>query len=286
MIDAILYQVFTGLFRSSYYWLIASGLTLIFGVTRVVNFAHAAFFVLGGYTALTMFALTGNFVLTVLASAAVVGLVGLLSELAFLRPLYKIENIYQLLMTFALTLIINDMSKFIWGPESRSIPLPRDLSTVVFIGARPFPVFYFVVIGLAVATLFLLYYLIEKTFWGLKVRATWRDLQVAESLRINSRRIFSTTFLLGSFLAGLGGSFMIAFTPVAPGLGDSLIITAFIIVVIAGLGNLVGAFIASIIIGISESLFILFVPEVDILLIFVIMTVVLLVRPWGIFGER
>ncbi|MCS6784619.1 MAG: branched-chain amino acid ABC transporter permease, partial [Candidatus Caldarchaeum sp.] len=209
-----------------------------------------------------------------------------LSERLLLRPLYKIENIYQLLMTFALTLIINDVSKLTWGPESRSIPLPKELATTVMLGMRPFPLFYILVIAIAVATLLLLYYLIEKTFWGLKVRATWRDLVTAESLRINSRRIFSSTFLVGSLLAGLGGAVMVAFTPVAPGLGDSLIITAFIIVVIAGLGNLVGAFVASIIIGISESLFVLFLPEVDILLIFVIMVVVLLVRPWGIFGER
>ncbi|MCS7127156.1 MAG: branched-chain amino acid ABC transporter permease [Thaumarchaeota archaeon] len=286
MIDAILYQAFTGLFRSSYYWLIASGLTLIFGVTRVVNFAHATFFVLGGYTALTVHSLTGNFVLSVLGSAALVALVGLASEVALLRPLYRIENLYQLLMTFALTLIINDASKIIWGPESRSLPLPRELSAAVYIGPRPFPLFYLVVIGLAFATLALLYYLIERTFWGLKVKATWRDLHVAEALRIDSRGIFSRTFMLGSFLAGLGGAFMVAFTPVAPGLGDSLIIVAFVIVVIAGLGNLLGAFISSMIIGVSESLFIMFVPEVDILLIFVIMTVVLLVRPWGIFGER
>ncbi|MEM1948069.1 MAG: branched-chain amino acid ABC transporter permease [Candidatus Caldarchaeum sp.] len=286
MIDIIFYQLFTGLFRASYYWLIAAGLTLIFGVTRVVNFAHAAFFVLGGYVALTFFALTGNFVVTVLLSGLLIGVIGAVAEILLLRRLYRIENIYQLLMTFGLTLVINDVTKYIWGPASQTTRLPRELATAVLIGDRAFPAFYFVVIGLAVATLLLLYYLIEKTFWGLKVRATWRDLFVAESLRINTRRIFTVTFFIGSLLAGVGGATMVAFTPVAPGLGDSLIITAFIIVVIAGLGNLFGAFIASMLVGISESIFILFFPEVDILLIFAIMVAVLLVRPWGIFGER
>ncbi|MEM1945624.1 MAG: branched-chain amino acid ABC transporter permease [Candidatus Caldarchaeum sp.] len=286
MLETILYQLFTGVFRASYYWLIASGLTLIFGVTRVVNFAHATFFVLGGYVALTVYELTNNFIATVLISALVVSLVAVLSETSLLRPLYRIESIYQLLMTFALTLIINDLSKFIWGAESRSIPLPKELSTIVSVGTRPFPLFYFLVIGLSIASLFLLYYLIEKTFWGLKVRATWRDIFVAESLRINTRRIFTATFFIGSLLAGFGGATMVAFTPVAPGLGDSLIITAFIIVVIAGLGNLFGAFVSSLMIGMLESLLVLYIPEVDILLIFVIMTAVLLVRPWGIFGER
>ncbi|MEM4290560.1 MAG: branched-chain amino acid ABC transporter permease [Candidatus Caldarchaeum sp.] len=278
--------MFTGIFRASYYWLIASGLTLIFGVTRVVNFAHAAFFVLGGYVALTIYGLTANFMATVLISALVVGLVSAVSEISLLRPLYRIEGIYQLLMTFALTLIINDLTKFIWGAQSRSIPLPRELSTAIFIGARPFPIFYFLVIGLSIASLFLLYYLIEKTFWGLKVRATWRDIYSAESLRINTRRIFTATYFIGSLLAGLGGATMVAFTPVAPGLGDSLIITAFVIVVIAGLGNLFGAFVCSLLIGVLESMLVLYTPEVDILLIFLIMTAVLLVRPWGIFGER
>ncbi|MEM4187325.1 MAG: branched-chain amino acid ABC transporter permease, partial [Candidatus Caldarchaeum sp.] len=194
MLETILYQLFTGVFRASYYWLIASGLTLIFGVTRVVNFAHATFFVLGGYVALTVYELTNNFIATVLISALVVSLVAVLSETSLLRPLYRIESIYQLLMTFALTLIINDLSKFIWGAESRSIPLPKELSTIVSVGTRPFPLFYFLVIGLSIASLFLLYYLIEKTFWGLKVRATWRDIFVAESLRINTRRIFTATF--------------------------------------------------------------------------------------------
>ncbi|MEM4287563.1 MAG: branched-chain amino acid ABC transporter permease [Candidatus Caldarchaeum sp.] len=286
MLETILYQLFTGVFRASYYWLIASGLTLIFGVTRVVNFAHATFFVLGGYVALTVYGFTNNFIATVLISALVVSLVGVLSETSLLRPLYRIESLYQLLMTFALTLIINDLSKFIWGAESRSIPLPKELSAIVSVGARPFPLFYFHVIGLSIASLFLLYYLIEKTFWGLKVRATWRDISVAESLRINTRRIFTATFFIGSLLAGFGGATMVAFTPVAPGLGDSLIITAFIIVVIAGLGNLFGAFVSSLMIGMLESLLVLYIPEVDILLIFVIMTAVLLVRPWGIFGER
>lgn len=286
MIDAIFYQLFAGLFRASYYWLIASGLTLIFGVTRVVNFAHAALFVLGGYVALTIHSLTSNFALSIIASAAIVGAVGIITEIGLLRVLYKTESLYQLLMTFALTLMINDGTKVIWGAESKSLALPKQLATAVVVGERTFPLFYFLVIGLAVISFVVLYYLIEKTFWGLKVRATWRDLAVAESLKINTKRIFTSTFFIGSVLAGLGGATMVAFTPIAPGLGDSLIITAFIIVVIAGLGNLVGAYAASLIVGVAESLFILFFPEVDILLIFAIMVVVLMVRPWGLFGER
>ncbi|MEM1954445.1 MAG: branched-chain amino acid ABC transporter permease [Nitrososphaerota archaeon] len=286
MLDLISYQLTMGLFRASYYWLIASGLTLIFGVTRVINFSHAALFVLGGYAAISVFGVTGNFWVAVAASSLIVGLVGVTIEVLLLRRLYRVDPLYQLLMTFAATLIINDATKLIWGPASRSLTLPTELATPVRIGALSVPAVIPLVISVALGVAILLYFALEKTFWGLKVQATWRDIFMAEALRINSRSIFTTTFLLGSVLAGFGGATMVSFTPVAPGLGDHLIITAFIIVVIAGLGNLVGAYIASLIVGVAESLFIAFFPEVDILLIFAIMVAVLLVRPWGIFGER
>jgi len=275
-----------GLFRSSYYWLIASGLTLIFGVTRVINFAHAAFFVLGGYIALTVEILTGNFWLSVAVATLAVGMIGMSVERVLVKPLYKVEILYQLLITFAVTLIINDAYKLIWGPASRSMKLPAEFALPVWIAGRSYPLFFFMIIAIALAVFILLYMVLEKTFWGLKVRSTWRDVTMAQALRINTGRIYTTTFFIGSLLAGFGGALMVAFQPVAPALGDSLIITAFIIVVLAGLGNLMGAYISSILIGVLESLFILFLPIVDILLIFVIMAAVLLVRPWGLFGEK
>jgi len=286
MLELLGHQLLTGLFRSSYYWLIASGLTLIFGVTRVVNFAHAAFFVLGGYIALTVDILTGNFWLSVATSTIAVGLLGMAVERGLVKPLYRVESLYQLLITFAVTLIINDASKLIWGAASRSMKIPAELALPVKIAGRSYPLFFFFIIATAVAVFILLYIVLEKTFWGLKVKSTWRDVSMAQALRINTGRIYTTTFFIGSLLAGFGGACMVAFTPVAPGLGDSLIITAFIIVVIAGLGNLIGAYVSSILIGVAESLFLLYLPELDILLIFVIMAVVLLVRPWGLFGEK
>ncbi len=286
MLELLGHQILAGLFRSSYYWLIASGLTLIFGVTRVINFAHAAFFVLGGYIALTVDILTGNFWLSVAVATLAVGMLGMSVERVLVKPLYKVESLYQLLITFAVTLIINDASKLIWGAASRSMKIPAELASPIWIAGRSYPLFFFIIISTAVAVFVLLYMVLEKTFWGLKVKSTWRDVTMAQALRINTGRIYTTTFSIGCLLAGFGGALMVAFTPVAPGLGDSLIITAFIIVVIAGLGNLIGAYVSSILIGVAESLFLLYLPEFDILLIFVIMAAVLLVRPWGLFGER
>ena len=286
MLELLIHQILAGLFRASYYWLIASGLTLIFGVTRVINFAHAAFFVLGGYIALTIDSLTGNFWIAVAVATLTIGYIGAAVEMGLIKPLYKIENLYQLLITFAVTLIVNDASKLIWGAASRSMKLPTELAISVKLAGRSYPLFYFFVITIAIIVFIALYIALEKTFWGLKVKSTWRDVTMAQALRINTGRVYTTTFFIGSLLAGFGGASMVAFTPVAPGLGDSLIVTAFVIVVLAGLGNLFGAYVSSIIIGIAESMFLLFIPELDILLIFVIMAAVLLVRPWGLFGER
>jgi branched-subunit amino acid ABC-type transport system permease component len=286
MLELLIHQILAGLFRASYYWLIASGLTLIFGVTRVINFAHAAFFVLGGYIALTIDSLTGNFWIAVAVATLTIGCIGAAVEMGLIKPLYKIENLYQLLITFAVTLIVNDASKLIWGAASRSMKLPTELAISVKLAGRSYPLFYFFVITIAIIVFIALYIALEKTFWGLKVKSTWRDVTMAQALRINTGRVYTTTFFIGSLLAGFGGACMVAFTPVAPGLGDSLIVTAFVIVVLAGLGNLFGAYVSSIIIGIAESMFLLFIPELDILLIFVIMAAVLLVRPWGLFGER
>jgi branched-subunit amino acid ABC-type transport system permease component len=286
MLELLIHQILAGLFRASYYWLIASGLTLIFGVTRVINFAHAAFFVLGGYIALTIDSLTGNFWIAVAVATLTIGCIGAAVEMGLIKPLYKIENLYQLLITFAVTLIVNDASKLIWGAASRSMKLPTELAISVKLAGRSYPLFYFFVITIAIIVFIALYIALEKTLWGLKVKSTWRDVTMAQALRINTGRVYTTTFFIGSLLAGFGGACMVAFTPVAPGLGDSLIVTAFVIVVLAGLGNLFGAYVSSIIIGIAESMFLLFIPELDILLIFVIMAAVLLVRPWGLFGER
>jgi branched-subunit amino acid ABC-type transport system permease component len=283
----IFYQIFIGLYRASIYWLIASGLTIIFGVLRVVNFSQAVFLVLGGYLAYTFYyGFTGSFWLSILLASLCVGIIGVAVEVLLLKPLYKIDVTYQLLMTFAVSLIINDATKILWGKLPVSIPLPESLGIGVNILGRTYPLY----IVLMILTGLLIYVsvtiLINRTMWGLRVRATWRRPDVAESIGINTSIIYTSIFFLGGFIAGLGGSLMVAFSPVAPGLGDFLIVSAFIVTVIAGLGHLTGAYIASIIIGVSESLFTLYVPEIDLLLIYLIMAVSLLIRPQGILGER
>jgi branched-chain amino acid transport system permease protein len=281
----IFYQIFVGFYRASIYWLIASGLTIIFGVLRVVNFSQAALLVLGGYLAFTFYNITGSFWLAILFASLSVGLIGMIIEFS-LKSLYKIDVTYQLLMTFAVSLIIGDATKILWGKLPISIPLPEVLKTGINIFGRMYSLYMILVIMVGLTIYVLLMILINKTMWGLRVRATWRRREIAESLGINSSKIYTSVFILGSLVAGLGGGLMVAFSPVVPGLGDFLIVSAFIVTVIAGLGNLTGAYIASIIIGVLESLFTLYFPEIDLLLIYLIMAVVLLIRPQGILGER
>lgn len=285
-LSPVLYQILTGLYRASIYWLIASGLTLIFGVLRVVNFAQAVLLVLGGYMAYTFYTITGSFWAAIPLSAISVGLIGLLIERLLLKPLYKVEATYQLLITFAAALMINDLTKILWGRLPISVPMPDILSLGVSIFDRTVPLYVILIIAVGLAVYITMTALINGTMWGLRVRATWRRPEAAESLRINTSTIYSSVFFLGSFIAGMGGALMVSFSPVIPGLGDFLIVSAFIVTVIAGMGNLLGAYVASIIIGVSESLFALYLPEIDLLLIYLIMAVSLMIRPQGIFGER
>jgi len=282
----ILFQLFIGLYRASIYWLIASGLTLIFGVLRVVNISQAALLVLGGYLTYTFYKLTGSFLLSLPLAALSVGLVGLAIERLLLRPLYKVDATYQLLMTFAVTLIINDATKNIWGKLPLSVPLPEALSAGISFFGRVIPLYVILMIAAGLAVYLLIALLINRTMWGLRVRATWRRPYMAEALGINTGAVYASVFFLGSAISGLGGGLLVAFSPVVPGLGDFLIVSAFIVTVIAGMGHLTGAYIASILIGVSESIFTLYLPEVDLLLIYLIMAVSLLARPQGIFGER
>jgi branched-subunit amino acid ABC-type transport system permease component len=287
MIDlALLSQVAIGLYRGSFYWLLAAGLTLIFGVTRIVNFAHAAFFVLGGYLMYTFYVLTGSFLLSLIASLTVTGLLGALTEVTLIRRIYEVPPIYQLLLTFGVTLVVNDVQKLVWGKFPKYIDVPEYFKGSIQLGAISYSYYSLLVVVLGFLVFLLLHLIINKTIWGLRVRAVWRDPSVAQTLRINPRKLYTTIFLIGTALAGLGGSLIIVLHPVGPGLGDYLIVYAFIVVVMAGLGNIVGAFIVSLLIGVLSSVFTWLIPEADILLIYLIAAVCLLLRVGGLFGER
>lgn len=284
--ETFAYQGLIGLSLAMYLWLISAGLTIIFGVLGVLNFAHGSLFMVGAYMAYTFYGMLGlPFWLAVIASLAVVGLLGLVMERFFLRHLYHVDEAYQLLLTFGFILFLDDAVKLIWGGVFKIPHIPRFLDGASPVFGRPFPVYntFLIVMGVVVGVG--LWVLFEMTWWGRTVRATASDREMANALGINVPRVYSGVFVLGAVLAALGGALGTPVRVVAPGIGAVMIIQAFIITVIGGLGNLKGAFIGSLIVGVLSAYGTLFFPVFELFFVFSIMAVVLLVRPQGLFAR-
>ena len=281
-------QVLSALRQAAFLFLISSGLTLIFGVLNILNFAHGALYMLGAYFiyAVTL-QLTGpaGFLIALLAAPLGVAIIAVVIETGLLRRIYVQEEIYQLLLTFSLVLIIDDLAKIVFGPEYKSIPKPDSISGAVTIFGGTVPVYTLVVLVLAPAMALVLWYLLYKTRTGKIVRATSSDREMADALGINMSALFTLVFAFGAMLAGFGGALAGPARTVFPGVGTEVIIESFVVVVIGGLGNLWGALIGSILIGTLETVGIILFPEFEMSLIYLLMVAILVVRPWGLFGR-
>ncbi len=281
-------QVLSALRQAAFLFLISSGLTLIFGVLNILNFAHGSLYMLGAYFiyALTLH-LTGpaGFVIALLAAPLGVALVAVVIEMGLLRRIYVQEEIYQLLLTYSLVLIIDDLAKIVFGPEYKSIPKPDAISGAITIFGGTVPVYTLLVLGLAPAMALVLWYLLYKTRTGKIVRATSSDREMADALGINMSALFTLVFAFGAILAGFAGALAGPARTVFPGVGTEVIIESFVVVVIGGLGNLWGALIGSILIGTLETVGIVVFPEFEMALIYLLMVAILVVRPWGLFGR-
>lgn len=281
-------QVLSALRQAAFLFLISSGLTLVFGVLNILNFAHGALYMLGAYFiyALTLH-LTGpaGFVVALLAAPLGVALIAAVIETGLLRRIYVQEEIYQLLLTYALVLIIDDLAKIVFGPEYKSIPKPDAISGAVTILGGTVPVYTLLVLVLAPAMALVLWYLLYKTRTGKIVRATSSDREMADALGINMSALFTLVFAFGAILAGFGGALAGPARTVFPGVGTEVIIESFVVVVIGGLGNLWGALIGSLLIGTLETVGIIVFPEFEMSLIYLLMVAILVVRPWGLFGR-
>ncbi len=284
--DIIGYQGLIGVSLAMYLWLISAGLTIIFGVLGVINFAHGSLFMVGAYMAYTFYGPLGlPFGLSVLLSMAVVTILGLVMERGFLRRLYHLDHAYQLLLTFGFVLVLDDAVKIIWGGVFKIPPIPHFLEGAWPAFGRPFPVYNAFLIAVGILVGIVLWVLFEKTWWGRMVRATASDREMANAIGINVPWVFSSVFAVGAMLAALGGALGTPVRVAAPGIGAAMIIQAFIITVIGGLGSLKGAFVGSLIVGILSAYGTLFFPVFELFFSFVIMTVVLLVRPQGLFAQ-
>ncbi|QCS43081.1 branched-chain amino acid ABC transporter permease [Natrinema versiforme] len=280
-------DVVVGLSLGSRLFLIAVGLSLIFGVLGVLNFAHGAFYMLGAYFALSVATnVVDNFWLAVLLGALAVGVVGAAIEVATIRPLYeRLESdLDQLIVTFGFVLVIHEAVRYRWGSQSYRTDAPAILDFTVQIAGSQFRAYRLFVIVAAVAVMIGLWLFITKTYFGSLVRGTSSDREMASMLGVDVPRLYTAVFFAGSFLAGLGGALAAPIQSISPALGDQVIIDAFIIVVIGGLGSLSGAFVGAMVVGMMQSFATQFLGSGNMAVPFAAMVVVLLFKPEGLFG--
>ena len=286
MLEKLVFQGLIGLSFSMYLWLLSAGLTLVFGVLGILNFAHGSLFMLGAYAAFTFYGKLGiNFFLSIALSLISVGIVGAILERFFLRRIYEIDLPYQLILTFGFILIFDDLVKMVWGGVAMIPPMPRFLEGNISIIGRPFPLYNLFIIFAGLAVAIILWLLLEKTWWGRMIRASASDREMANAIGINIPLLFTTVFVFAAMLAALGGALGTPVRVAAPGIGTAMIIQAFVITVIGGLGNLKGAFVGALIVGILTAFGILLFPVFELFIIFVVMALVLMVKPEGLFGK-
>ncbi|WP_454675000.1 ABC transporter permease [Achromobacter pestifer] len=298
-LSGLLSQLLNGLADASALFLVAAGLSLIFGVTRVVNFAHGSFYMLGIYLAWTFTTYFGDgagYWAGLLLAALATGLIGAAAEWLVLKRLYQAPELFQLLATFALVLIIGDATLAIWGPEDLFAARAPGLSGAVQILGRRYPQYDLLLIAAGPVVLGLLWLLLMRTRWGRLLRAAAENRSMLAALGVNQAWLFTSAFTLGAFLAGLGGALAAPRVPATLGLDLEIIASAFVVVVVGGLGSIPGAFLAALLICSVKAVFV-FLGQVQIgpwvfnlskltlLAEFAVMAVVLVVRPWGLLGK-
>lgn len=284
----LLVHALTGLAGASSLFLVASGLTVIFGVTRVVNFAHGSLTMLGAYLGWTILTRLPRdpawFALGVAGTAAGLAALGALLEMGLLRRLYRSPELFQLLATFGVVLIVQDAALALWGPDDLTISRPAWLRAFVRIAGERFPVYDLVRIAIGPAVLALLW-LVFRTRWGRLVRAATWDRDMVGALGVDQRMLFTSVFALGAGLAGFAGALGLPDGSANLGIDLSVITDAFVVVVIGGLGSITGAYLASVLIGLLQALGVVLIPKATLVLVFVVMAGVLVLRPNGLLGR-
>jgi len=281
-------QFLTGLASAASLFLVASGLSIIFGVTRIVNFAHGAFYMLGAYMAFSLterFSGALGFWGGILVAAILVAAVGVLVEMVLLRRIYHSPELFQLLATFGLTLMVEDLVVLIWGPADQlGRRAPGFKGAVDFFGQN-IPSYDLFLIVLGPSVLAILWLLFRRTRWGILVRAATQDRDMVAALGVNQKWLFTSVFAVGVFLAALGGALQIPRDAVNHAMDLRIIVEVFVVVVIGGLGSIMGAFVAAVLVSELNAFGILIFPKISIILVFLVMAAVLIVRPWGLFGK-
>jgi len=285
----LLVQLLSGLANAMFLFLVASGLSLIFGVTRIVNFAHGSFYMLAAYLTYSLAAALplgpGSFYAGALMAAVLVAGLGGLVEVLLLRRVYRAPELYQLLLTFALVLIAADAVRILWGADNKTGPPAPGLAGSVPVAGQLFPSYDLAVIAFGPLVALGLWVVFHRTRWGVLIRAATQDREMVAALGVDQSRLFTGVFVLGSFLAGLGGALQVPRVALTTVMDTTVIVEAFVVVVIGGMGSVWGALLASLLIGVLNAYGVLVLPKISIVLMFLVMAVVLIVRPWGLLGR-
>ncbi len=285
-------------------FLLAAGLTLVFGIMDMINLAHGSLYMIGAYLAAALTTYSGSFLLGVAGSLAGTALIGVVLEVTLLRTLYERDHLSQVLATFALILILNEGVRLIWGPQPVALNLPEALSgPVEVMPGLTYPIYRLLIIGVGIAVALLLYFLVSHTRVGMWVRAGASNREMAMAMGVNVRSLFTAVFAMGAALSALAGAMLGPLLAVQVGMGESILILAFVVIVVGGIGSIRGAFVGAILVGVVDTagrtilpmtLREVFSPQVASnlgpalasILIYVLMAAVLFWRPQGLFPAR
>jgi len=291
-VAVLIIQILNSLFYASVLFLIAAGLSLIFGVMRIVNMAHGALYGIGAFItawligqAVARGATPGMLFVFVPVGALAVALIGLAIEPLLLRPFYRRAEEYQLLVTFGLLLIMEDAVRFIWGGVPLSADTLMDAVPSLRIGGLVYPGYFLVVIAVGALAAITLWAVIYRTPYGVMLRATSQDRRMASALGLNVGFVYASAFAIGCFMAGLGGAIIVPSQAAVLGMGVNALVLAFVVVVIGGLGSLQGALVGALIVSFVRTAGVQFFPEVELAVLYLIAALVLLIKPTGLFGS-
>ena len=290
--EIVALQILNSLFYAAVLFLIAAGLSLIFGVMGIVNMAHGSFYALGAY--ITAWAVIkasatvppGMLYLFLLVGAVAVAIIGLAIEPTLIRPFYKRPEEYQLLVTFGLLLVMDDVIRLVWGGTPLTASGLVDRLGMVTIGGLPYPIYNLAMIGVGVVAAIALWAFVYRTRFGVLLRATAQDRRMAAALGIDIGRIYMLAFGIGCLLAGLGGAIVVPTQAAVLGMGVEVLVISFVVVVIGGLGSLEGALVGALIVSALRTITIQFWEEFELAALYLIAAIVLLIRPTGLFGKK
>lgn len=286
-LQELIAQLLAGLTRAGLLFIVSAGLSLVFGALRVINLAHGSLYMLGAFTGFTVVNAVGGDVglwPALAASALVAAAVGVVIETGILRRLYQHEHLLQLLASYGLVLVIADVVRYVWGSQNKSVPRPFGLRGSMQVLDTVFPLYNLFIIVFALVVGGALWFLVNRTRLGRDIRAAIVDPEMLGGVGVNVALLFTTVFVIGSALAGVAGAVVAPSSAVGLGMDIDILIEAFAVTIIGGLGSIPGALVGATIVGLADSFGILFIPRLTLALIFLAMAAVLAIRPSGLFG--